>query len=41
MKENQTNKKAEEILRNTLSDFKNELLFTKFGINYAKIDPIF
>jgi tRNA(His) guanylyltransferase len=36
-----THQQAEETLKGTLSDFKNEMLFTKFGINYAKIDPIF
>ena len=29
------------MLRHTLSDFKNELLFKDYGINYAKIDEIF
>lgn len=31
---------AHEKLRGTLSDFKNEMLFKNFGINYAKIDAI-
>jgi tRNA(His) guanylyltransferase len=36
-----TNQAAENMLKNTLSDFKNELLFSQFGINYSKLDPIF
>lgn len=31
---------AHERLKGTLSDQKNEILFSQFGINYAKIDPI-
>lgn len=36
-----TQKEAEEVLRHTLSDFKNEMLFTQFNSNYSKIEPIF
>ena len=35
------NKKAEEMLKGTLSSDKNELMFTKFGINYNKVEPRF
>lgn len=28
-------------LNGTDTEFKNELLFTKFGINYSKIDPVY
>lgn len=34
-------KEAEEILRHTLSDYKNEILFSQFNTNYSKIEPIF
>ena len=34
-------KEAEEVLRYTLSDFKNELLFSQFNVNYSKLEPIF
>lgn len=32
---------AEKYLKGTLSKDKNEILFTKYDINYNKIDPIF
>eukprot|EP00039_Didymoeca_costata_P030025 m.27576 g.27576 ORF g.27576 m.27576 type:complete len:273 (+) comp7909_c0_seq1:241-1059(+) len=32
---------AEEILRGTVSSDKNELLFSRFGINYSKENPMF
>ena len=38
---NKNNKEAEKILKFTLSDFKNEMLFKEFGINYAKIEAVF
>lgn len=36
-----TPKEAYETLKGTLSDFKNELLFQKFGINYAHLEARF
>ncbi len=36
-----SNQEAEAILKTTLSDFKNEMLFTQFGLNYSKLDPMF
>ncbi|XP_034943148.1 probable tRNA(His) guanylyltransferase [Chelonus insularis] len=40
-KQNKTTKEAQEILRGTLSAFKNELLFSTFGINYNNEPQIF
>lgn len=36
-----THGEAEEALRHTLSDFKNELLFSQFGRNYNNEEPMF
>ena len=36
-----TERQAEAILKDTDSAAKNELLFTKFGINYNALDPMF
>ena len=36
-----TRKEAETILKGTLSDFKNEMLFVQFGINYNTLEPVF
>lgn len=35
-----TTEEAHKTLKGTLSDKKNEILFSKFGINYSKIEPI-
>ncbi|KAL4473667.1 hypothetical protein ABPG74_022531 [Tetrahymena malaccensis] len=40
-KGNMTPQKAQEILKDTLSDRKNEILFNDYGINYAKLEPQF
>lgn len=32
---------AQQFLKDTNSGDKNELLFTKFGINYNNIDPLY
>jgi len=37
----ETERRAEEILSGTLSSEKNEMLFTRFGINYSKEDLMF
>lgn len=39
-KGNKTPIEAEQTLKGTLSDFKNEMLFTEFGVNYNSIDAI-
>lgn len=36
-----SNQEAEKILKFTLSDFKNEMLFKEFGVNYSKIEAIY
>jgi len=36
-----TNKEAETVLKNTNSAEKNELLFSKFGINYSKEEAVY
>ncbi|KAI8913540.1 tRNAHis guanylyltransferase-domain-containing protein [Gorgonomyces haynaldii] len=36
-----TEQEAEKILKDTDSALKNELLFTKFGINYSKIEAVY
>ena len=41
LKSNSTNQEAESILKDTLSADKNELLFSKFGINYNNEPDIF
>ncbi|KAK9863407.1 hypothetical protein WJX84_003746 [Apatococcus fuscideae] len=34
-----TGAEAQDTLKHTQADFKNELLHSKFGINYSKLDP--
>lgn len=41
LNDSKTNAEAEEILRGTLSADKNELLFTKFGINYNNLPAMY
>lgn len=41
LKGGMTNQQAENELRGTFSADKNEILFSKFGINYNTIDPMF
>ena len=36
-----SNREAEKVLAPTYSKDKHELLFSKFGINYAKVEPRF
>jgi len=41
VKSGKTPKEAEDQLKGTLSDYKNELLFSQFGINYNNEPPMF
>lgn len=41
LKGGKTRTEAEAFLKGTLSDFKNEMLFTDFGINYSAIEAVF
>jgi tRNA(His) guanylyltransferase len=41
VKRGQSNTEVENILKDTNSAQKNEILFTDFGINYNKLDDIY
>lgn len=41
MKDGKTEIEAEAILKDTDSGQKNELLFSKYGVNYNQLDAIF
>lgn len=36
-----TEQEAESILKDTISSQKNEMLFTKYGVNYNKISEVY
>ena len=40
-KDGVSQEEAHNTLKNTFSDFKNEMLFNKYNINYAKIEPVY
>ena len=40
-KDGQTTEEAHKTLKGTFSDFKNEMLFSRYGINYAKIEAVY